>query len=490
MRALTSRLSGEVCAAIIETLWFDIICGTVPHRLLEAYVNQAASSCTITGAIFDCDGTLVDSMPMWNAIVEDTFDAYGIAKTPELLAEAEAFNFDDMCFWFHDRFGIGESGEAVLAQIRAEVQAHYLNDIELFEGCRAFLDELRNAGVRMLILSATTEPEVRVALRAHGLEDYFERVIQTSETGSDKEHPAAYQYALAKLGTPMDQTWVFEDAPFAVRTAHDMGLKTVCLYNDHDSRDLAFCTQHADILAHGYAELSLARLLDYARPTDASSGVLHALVVDGSPHSSTPDLVARLAQESQYVIAADRGAEVCHSAGVAPNMLCGDADSIDAETLAWARATVGSEVAFPSEKYATDLALAVDCARHEAARRQAELRLTVTCASGGRPDHALAVLGCLGRSADTKPRLVEDDYECRILSPSGLSQWEICAPVGTTVSMIPLTKDAIVSEAGMHWNLSHRSMDLLSDEGVSNVVASEHPVIACHQGLLAVFVLH
>ena len=206
---------------------------------------------TITGAIFDCDGTLVDSMPMWNALVEDTFDEYGIPKTPEVLAEAEACNFDDMSFWFHERFGIGESGEAILAKTRAMVREHYIHDIPLFDGCRAFLDELKAAGVRMLILSATTEPEVRVALAAHGLEGYFERVIQTSETGSDKEHPEAYQYALDALGTPKESTWVFEDAPFAVRTARDFGLKTVCLYNDHDGRDLDFCTRHSDILAHG-----------------------------------------------------------------------------------------------------------------------------------------------------------------------------------------------------------------------------------------------
>ena len=149
-------------------------------------MSSSAAVGVITGAIFDCDGTLVDSMPMWNAIVEDAFDAYGIEKDPALLAEAEAFNFDDMCFWFHERFGIGESGEAVLAGIRAEVQGHYMNDIALFDGCREFLDELRAAGVRMLILSATTEPEVWVALRAQGIDGYFERIC-----GSNNLHGAS-----------------------------------------------------------------------------------------------------------------------------------------------------------------------------------------------------------------------------------------------------------------------------------------------------------
>ena len=448
----------------------------------------------ITGAIFDCDGTLVDSMPMWNAIVEDAFDAYAIPKTPELLAEAEAFNFDDMCFWFHERFGIGESGEAVLAKIRAEVQDHYRHDIPLFEGCRAFLDELAAAGVRMLILSATTEPEVRVALATHGLTDYFERVIQTSETGTDKEHAGAYEYALEALGTDKETTWVFEDAPFAVATAHDFGLKTVCMYNDHDGRDLDFCTKHADILAHGYAELSLALLDDYARPAADPHGVMEALVVDGSPCPSSPELVARLATLADYVVAADRGIEALHAAGVIPDMFCGDADSADETSLAWIARAKSAEIRYPQEKYATDLALAVACAQHEAARRGQHLRLTLTCASGGRPDHALGVLGELAAHVDACPRVVEDDYECRILAPEGLASWAVGKEAhaqGATVSVVPLVADSVVSERGMRWNLEHRALPLLAGEGesLSNVVMTEDAEVRCHGGLIACYLI-
>ncbi len=445
----------------------------------------------ITGAIFDCDGTLVDSMPMWNALVEDSFDTYGIEKTPELLAEAEAYNFDDMCYWFHDRFGIGESGDEVFAQLRAEVQEHYVHDIPLFEGCRRFLDELQSAGVRMIILSATTEPEVRVALATHGIEGYFERVIQTSETGSDKEHAQAYEYALAALGTPKESTWVFEDAPFAVATAHELGLKTVCLYNDHDGRDQAFCQAHCDILAHGYAELSLELLQDYAVQHGPTKGELRVLVVDGSPHPSAPQLVAKLANESAYVIAADAGAAVCKAAGVAPDMFCGDADSADKATLSWASGASKAQIRYPVDKYATDLALAIDCARHEAARHNATLKLTVTCCSGGRPDHFLGVLGCLAASMDAAPRIVEDDFECRILSPQGSDSWLVgsAAPIGSTFSALPLATPTVISESDMRWNLDHRSLPLLSDEGVSNVIEEGSAKVTCHEGLLAAFVL-
>ena len=447
---------------------------------------------SITGAIFDCDGTLVDSMPMWNALVEEMFDAYGIPKTPELLAEAEAHNFDDMCYWFHESLGIGESGAQLLEETRQTVRDHYVHDIPMFDGCKRFLDELKDHGVRMLILSATTEPEVHVALAAHGLEGYFERVIQTSATGTDKEHPQAYQYALDVLGTDKDTTWVFEDAPFAVRTAHDFGLKTVCLYNDHDGRDYDFCAANCDILAHGYAELSLALLEDYARAEGQAAGVLHALVVDGSPEASSAQLVRELADQSDYVVAADRGALACREAGVVPDMFCGDSDSIDAEALAWAQDASSAQIAFPSEKYATDLSLAIACARHEASRQHKALALTITCASGGRPDHALAVLGCALNNRDAQPRVVEDHCEMRILCPEGCARWDWGVEAGATeatVSVIPLVEDTVVTEQGMRWNLSERHLAAFADEGVSNRIESTDAYVECHGGAVAAYLI-
>jgi thiamine pyrophosphokinase len=149
-------------------------------------------------------------------------------------------------------------------------------------------------------------------------------------------------------------------------------------------------------------------------------------------------------------------------------------------------------VRYPSEKYATDLELAIDCARHEAARQGKGLALTVTCASGGRPDHALAVMGRLARAADASPRLVEDGFECRVLAPQGTSSWAVGAgegSLGATFSAIPLAEGTVVSEAGMRWELDRRALPLLSDEGVSNVVECEDARVTCHEGVLAAFVL-
>ena len=176
---------------------------------------------------------------------------------------------------------------------------------------------------------------------------------------------------------------------------------------------------------------------------------MRVLLVAGSPEPSSAATLSELAREAETVVAIDRGAEACRAAGIVPDAFCGDADTVSADTLAWVRdhasasaaATTGQHLdvtpaddvretpqihglhgelgirLFPPAKYDTDLSLGFACARQIASERGEDLEVTVTCASAGRMDHALAVFGVLASNADLAPSLVEDAFTCRILSP-------------------------------------------------------------------------
>ena len=313
--------------------------------------------------------------------------------------------------------------------------------------------------------------------------------------GRDKVFPDVYLEAARRLGTPVGETWVFEDAPFGVRTSKRAGFNVVGLMNDHDGRDERDVQPWCDIYVHGFAELSLSLIEDYAAvpaaqdaPSDAEP--LRVLVVDGSPAPSSPALVARLADRADYVVAADKGAETCRAAGVVPDAYCGDHDSVSAADGAWASSEAGRSIAFPSEKYATDLSLAIDCARHEAARQRRPLRLTVTCASGGRPDHALGVVGLLAGAANACPALVEDSFEMRVVSVAGSREWRLGTGArGRTFSAVAVAPGTVVSESGMKWCLDEKPLGLLNDLGISNVIESEDAVVSVSSGAIAAFLL-
>ena len=447
----------------------------------------------ITGAIFDCDGTLVDSMPMWKDVSMSWLFGHFGASTPEGFFErVEPISLMGACEIVHDEYGYGQSSKAVYEEVCAHVREAYASEVELFCGAREFLQELADAGIPMVIASSTPVRELKSALGAHGLLGYFKDIVSTEDVGGrDKEFPDVYLEAQRRLGTPAESTWVFEDAPFGVKTSHDAGFKVVGLMNDHDGRREKDVRPWCDVYVHGYAELSLALLRDYERPAqDATGEPLQVLVVDGSPCPSSPGLVMRLAAASDYVVCADGGAATCRAAGVIPNAFCGDNDSADADAASWANSGATTNIRFPAEKYATDLSLALDIAAHEAARQARPLALTVTCASGGRPDHALAVVGLLASATSSSARVVEDGYELRILRPDGTAGWEIGPELaGATFSAIALAPATRVDERGMRWELEDYELALLGDLGISNVVGEKGATVSCRSGVLGAYLI-
>ena len=217
----------------------------------------------ITGAIFDCDGTLVDSMPMWFAIIPRMLDSHGVKVGKEFLLELESLNLEDECEACHERFGIGESWHDVWAELDVALRREYRENVRAWPGCREFLDELRAADIPMDIATSTPVHLVKIGLEANGLLDYFGSIYCTSDVGRGKDYPDVYLAAQNDLGTQTASTWVFEDAPFGAQTAKHAGYPVVAIINDHDGRDPEFMRQMSDILVTGYPELSLGAIEGY-----------------------------------------------------------------------------------------------------------------------------------------------------------------------------------------------------------------------------------
>ena len=105
-------------------------------------------------------------------------------------------------------------------------------------------------------------------------------------------------------------------------------------------------------------------------------------------------------------------------------------------------------------------------------------------------DHALAVFGVLAANGDLAPVLVEDAFECRVLSPRGRMSWRLGPDAeGRGFSFVALADGTVVSERGMRWELDHFRVDALRDRGISNVVVAPDAGVTCHEGILAAFLL-
>lgn len=200
------------------------------------------------------------------------------------------------------------------------------------------------------------------------------------------------------------------------------------------------------------------------------------LVVCGSPVVASTDLLRRLAGGCDHVVAVDRGLDALLDAGLSCDVYVGDADTVSDAGRALVDAAADFEVERhdPYKDY-TDLALALDSVR----RRWPGAEVVVTCATGGRPDMALSVLGLLAGYEDAPIWIAEDETTARILHAG--ESWAIESAEGKTFSIIAIAPGTVVSEHGLEWELEDAPLGLLADTGISNVVRSS-ATIQVHTG--------
>ena len=189
------------------------------------------------------------------------------------------------------------------------------------------------------------------------------------------------------------------------------------------------------------------------------------LVVCGSPVVASAELLHRLAGGCNHVVAVDRGLDALLGAGLSCDVYVGDADTVSDEGRALVDAATDFEVERhnPYKDY-TDLALALDAIR----RRWPSAEVIATCATGGRPDMALSVLGLLAGYTDAPVWIAEDEVTARILHQN--ETWTIEDAAGKTFSIIAIAPNTEISEHGLEWELDHATLGLLADTGISNVV--------------------
>lgn len=189
------------------------------------------------------------------------------------------------------------------------------------------------------------------------------------------------------------------------------------------------------------------------------------LVVCGSPVVVSADLLRRLAGECDHVVAVDRGLDALLDAGLSCDVYVGDADTVSDAGRALVDVATDFEVERhdPYKDY-TDLALALD----SVCRRWPGAEVVATCATGGRPDMALSVLGLLAGYEAASVWIAEDKVVARILHAG--ESWTIKGAEGKTFSIIAIAPGTVVSEHGLEWELDHSPLGPLADTGISNVV--------------------
>ena len=179
------------------------------------------------GAIFDMDGTLLDSMPVWKRLTQGYLKQFGLNITDEEYAECEGFSQPQVAQYFADRYDLPGGAAGLMEGMDRLITSRYETIAKPKDGVLEFLDGLRARGVKMAIATLTARRHAEKALRDRDMLDYFDFMLTIEDVGVSKYQPDIYLKSAERLGLTPADCIIFEDAPYACTTAKKAGFR-VC----------------------------------------------------------------------------------------------------------------------------------------------------------------------------------------------------------------------------------------------------------------------
>lgn len=211
----------------------------------------------ITGAIFDFDGTLFDSMHVWKGVREQFFDRIGLKLSPEDEKLFKGMYLRESLILAKEKFDIRQSHTELYSEFFELIKEKYLVSAEPKNDIADFLGRLKARGVKMGIATASGEPAVEAALEKFGLREYFSSVYSVYTVDETKlQSSKVYDTVLGELGTEKETTWIFEDALYAVKTAKQNGYRVVGIYDKSEAATEEM-KELCDIFIYNYSEIEL-----------------------------------------------------------------------------------------------------------------------------------------------------------------------------------------------------------------------------------------
>lgn len=194
---------------------------------------QGFSLDMMEGAIFDLDGTLVDSMALWQSMGSNYIKLQGLEPEPKLNEKLYPLTIIQAAKYLKEHYGLDLDREAIIKGCNEVMEEAYNTKVFLKSGAKEFLDLLLAHNIPMYVATATDRHLVEVAFKKLDIAHYFKGIITSTEAGSAKaESPAIFDMARKKIGTSLAKTIIFEDSFHGIETAKKANYPVAALYDD------------------------------------------------------------------------------------------------------------------------------------------------------------------------------------------------------------------------------------------------------------------
>lgn len=190
----------------------------------------------VKSAIFDFDGTLFDSMYVWNIAGERYMRSIGKEPEPTIYEDVKTMSLHQAAAYMKEEYQIDLTVEEIIEGMRQTASYFYLHEIQPKEGVIDFLKALKNDGVSMCVATASDRYLVESALERCRMDGFFEEIFTCGEVGHGKDEPFIYRSAMEYCDAKRNNTVVFEDAMHAAQTAKKDGFRVVAVYDESEEQ--------------------------------------------------------------------------------------------------------------------------------------------------------------------------------------------------------------------------------------------------------------
>lgn len=191
----------------------------------------------IKAAIFDVDGTLLDSMGQWHTVAYRYMKSIGVQADEHIGNELFALTVNQAASYIIEEYNLSRTIEEVVEGMNKIVKDFYENEVVPKPGAKELLEAFKKRNIPMVVGTSTDRHCIEAGLNRLGLMDYFDRIFTCSEVGKAKSEPDLFLQAMAFMGSKPEETVVFEDGLYSIKTADSLGLITVGVFDEVSRAD-------------------------------------------------------------------------------------------------------------------------------------------------------------------------------------------------------------------------------------------------------------